>query len=162
MRSLHGRNPSVTLQSSTRGKQRGQSVRTSKYSKPCDYSWLLVGSSISIWVLTGDSVHSTWLYSDAPLGNQATGTMTWYPTQSHYSDTESDPVLVMPSIRLCSNKYWFFKLVWFDHCLNATTQQNGRRATQLIQASRLVIYGEKLKVLILLILSITFTWLIEI
>ena len=38
--------------------------------------------------LVCDSTHSWRLYSDAPLGDQAARTMTWYPTQSLYLDTE--------------------------------------------------------------------------
>ena len=38
--------------------------------------------------LACDSAHSLRLHSAAPLGNQAIRTMTWYPTQSHYPDTE--------------------------------------------------------------------------
>ena len=41
------------------------------------------------------------LYSAVPLGNQATGTMIRYPTQSPYPDTEltsSCPILIMPSV----------------------------------------------------------------
>ena len=57
-------------------------------------------------------------YSAAPLGHQATSTMIWYPTQSHYRDTEPIspfPILVMPSTCLGSDKYQFYKsLVWFD------------------------------------------------
>ena len=32
--------------------------------------------------------HLSQIHSAAPLGNQATSTMTWYPTQPHYPDTE--------------------------------------------------------------------------
>ena len=39
-------------------------------------------------VMTCASVHSWRLYSAAPLGDQATSTMTWYPTQPQYPDTE--------------------------------------------------------------------------
>ena len=39
-------------------------------------------------VLTCDSAHSWLLNSDASLENQATDTMTCYPTQSHYPDTQ--------------------------------------------------------------------------
>ena len=48
----------------------------------------------------------------APLGDQATGTMTRLPIQWHYSDTElSSPcfILVMSSIKLGSEKYQFCK-----------------------------------------------------
>ena len=39
-------------------------------------------------VLTCDSAHSWQCYSATSLENQTTGTMTCYPTQSHYSDPE--------------------------------------------------------------------------
>ena len=65
--------------------------------------------------------HSWWLNSAAPLGNQAVITMTWFPTQSHYPDTEpsSNCPIVMPSTGLGSDKYQFDKsLVWLDRGLN--------------------------------------------
>ena len=37
---------------------------------------LATSKGIPVWVLTCDSVHSWWLYSAAPLGDQATNTMT--------------------------------------------------------------------------------------
>ena len=76
------------------------------------YSWLLefyvLATSMvtSGWVLTCDSAHSWWLYSAALLGNQNVGTMTWYPHQSHYPDTDltsSCPILML-SARLGSDK----------------------------------------------------------
>ena len=51
-------------------------------------------------------------YSVAPLGKQTTGTMTQGPIQSHYPDSEltsSCPILLMPSARLESDKYQFYK-----------------------------------------------------
>ena len=51
-----------------------------------------------------------WIYSATPLGNQATSTMTWYPLQSHYSDTElisRCPILLMLCARLGNDKYQF-------------------------------------------------------
>ena len=63
--------------------------------------------------------HDHWLYSAAPLGNQANNTMIWYPSQSHYPDTEPTspcPILIMLSTWLGSYKYQFYKsLVWLDH-----------------------------------------------
>ena len=62
------------------------------------------------WVLTCDSVHSWLLYRAASLGRQASSSMTWYPTQSHYPDTEpASPcsILIMPSARLGNDKYQF-------------------------------------------------------
>ena len=74
--------------------------------------WLLfyvlaTSKVISGGVPTCDSVHSWQLYSAASL---ATGSITYYPTQSHYPDTERTnlcPILIMLSDRLGSNKYQF-------------------------------------------------------
>ena len=71
---------------------------------------LATSKIISGWELSCDSA--------APLGNQATSTMTSYPIQSHYPDTElisPCPILLMPSARLGSDKYQFYEsLVWLD------------------------------------------------
>ena len=72
--------------------------------------------SSSGWVPTCDSAHSWRLYGAAPLGDQAVSTITWYPIQSQYPDTEPTspcPILVKPDAWLRSNKY---KLLshWFD------------------------------------------------
>ena len=48
----------------------------------------------------------------APLRDQTTTTMIWYPTQSHYPDTELTsprPVLLMPNTKPGSDKYKFDK-----------------------------------------------------
>ena len=53
------------------------------------------------------------IYSAAPLEAHATGSMTWYRTQSHYPDTEQTiprPILVITSARLGSEKHHFCKL----------------------------------------------------
>ena len=58
---------------------------------------------ISGWVPTHDSVYSWQLYIAISLGHEAAGTMTCYPTQSHFPDTESTspcPILIIPSARL--------------------------------------------------------------
>ena len=63
---------------------------------------------ISGWVSICDSLHSWRLYSAAPLGNKAICTMTWYPTQSHYHDTELTspcPILLIPSAWLGSDNH---------------------------------------------------------
>ena len=65
---------------------------------------------ISGRVWTCDSAHSWWLYSAVPLVDQAIITMTWYPTQSYYPDTEPTshcPILIMLSAWLGSSKYRF-------------------------------------------------------
>ena len=72
---------------------------------------------ISGWVPTYDNAHLWWHYSAATLGDHIVGTMTRYPTQSYYPDTEWTrlyPVPLMLSARLshdknrCS-KHWFDK-----------------------------------------------------
>ena len=71
-----------------------------------------------IWLVVGILC----LYSTTPLRDQAASTMTRYPTQSHYLETEQTspcPVLIMPSARLGSNKYNFLSH-WFD----STKQMN--------------------------------------
>ena len=57
---------------------------------------------------TCDSAYSWQLYSAAALEHQTAGTMTCYPTQSHYPDTEPTsycPILIMPNTWLGSNSY---------------------------------------------------------
>ena len=92
--------------------------------------WLLVGvlhkakyKVISGQVSTYGSVHLWQLYKGGPLENQVTGTMTCYPTQSHYPDTELTspcPILIMPRARLENDKYQFDKsLIWLDRELNS-------------------------------------------
>ena len=52
----------------------------------------------------------------ALLGDQATSTMTWYPTHPHYPNTEPTspcPILIMPSVQLGSDKYQLWSH-WFD------------------------------------------------
>ena len=66
---------------------------------------------VSGWVPTCYSAHSCGLYCGASLGNQTISTMTWYPTQSHYSDTEPTspcPLLMTPNTWLGSDKYQFY------------------------------------------------------
>ena len=74
---------------------------------------------ISGWAPTFDSLLSWRLHSAAPLGSHAVSTMTWYPTQSHYPDTEQIspcPILIMPSTWLGSDMYQFVKsLIWLVH-----------------------------------------------
>ena len=60
---------------------------------------------------TCDHSNSWWLCNDAPFGHQASSTMTWYATQSHYPATEPSlscpPTLIMLSAWLWSDKYPF-------------------------------------------------------
>ena len=63
-----------------------------------------------------DSAHPGQLCSAVPLGDQTESTMTCYPTQSYYPDTEpTSPcsILNMLSARLGSDKYKFLSH-WFD------------------------------------------------
>ena len=76
----------------------------------CCFYILATSKVISGWA------HSWPLYSAASLGHQATSTMTCYPTQSQYPDTDPTipfPILIMLSARLGSNQYQFQSL-WFD------------------------------------------------
>ena len=59
-------------------------------------------------VLTCDSMHSHWLHSAAPLGNQAIIPMTQNSIWPHYPDTKltsSHHILIIPITRLGSDKY---------------------------------------------------------
>ena len=61
-------------------------------------------------VLTCDSGQSWRLYSTSKLGDQAASSMTWYLTQSNYTDTEPTshcPTLIIPSAWLGSNTCQF-------------------------------------------------------
>ena len=56
------------------------------------------------------SAHSWWLYNTNLLGNQATSTVTWYPTQSNFPDAEQTgpyPILIMQRAWLGSDNYQF-------------------------------------------------------
>ena len=53
-----------------------------------ELSVLTISTVLSAQVLTCDSEHSWQLYSAAILGDQVTRSMTSYPIQSHYSDTD--------------------------------------------------------------------------
>ena len=88
----------------------------------CNIGWLLESNVLAAfkvksgWVPTGDSVHSRWLHSTSPLGNQATGTMIWDPTQSLYPDGDTEInlpyiILLILSTRLGS---FYNSLVWLD------------------------------------------------
>ena len=73
----------------------------------------VVGQSQWQWGLvpTCHSVHSWWLYSAASLGHQVAGSVTCYPTQFHYPDTDLTspyPILIMLSgLGLGIDKYQF-------------------------------------------------------
>ena len=75
-----------------------------------------------------EMVHSQ-LYYAASLWDQAAGTITRYPTQWHYPDimlTSPCPILLMPSARLDSDKYQFYKslsqLGWYSNSRHCTQE----------------------------------------
>ena len=88
------------------------------------FSVLATSKVISGWIPTCDSAHSWRLCSAPPLGNEAISTMTRYPTQSHYPDTELTnpwPILILLSTWLGNDKYQFNKsLVWHDPGIEPT------------------------------------------
>ena len=73
------------------------------------YYVLAIATVILGQVSTCDSTHTWWVYS---------ADTTWFPTQSHYPDTEPTIpclILIMPSTWLGSDKYQFYtSLVWLD------------------------------------------------
>ena len=79
--------------------------------------------------------------SAAPLGDQANSTMTWYPTQSHYFDTEpTSPclILIMPSTWLGSNEckilsHWFYltSVRIYEVLISQSPKTRTRRSTHL-------------------------------
>ena len=84
--------------------------------------WCLLEASVLatskvIWSMPScDSVYSLWLYSAAPLEDQAASTMSWYVTQSHYPVTEPTspcPNLIMLRVWLVSHMFKFLSH-WFD------------------------------------------------
>ena len=63
------------------------------------------------WKPDCGSAHSWSLYSVVSLGHQAGSTMTCYPMQFQYPDTEPTspcPILIIPSTRLGFDKYQFY------------------------------------------------------
>ena len=90
--------------------------------------WLVGCWSFTSWqhlvpyqIPTSDSAHSWWLHSAAPLGDQATNTMTWYHTQPQYSDTEPTSPIVVMAIAWLDRKWQVSLvklLVWLDQVSN--------------------------------------------
>ena len=65
---------------------------------------------------TGMGSHGDFIVLPHSLGHQATSTMTCYPSQSNYPDTDPIsvcPILTEPSARLGSDKYQFYHH-WFE------------------------------------------------
>ena len=85
-------------------------------------------------------------FSVAPLGNQAASTMIWYPTQSHYPDTEPTNLcltLIMRGTWQGSDKInfkvtGFIRPVFEPVRFGITDLQKRETDTQLIRPSRLV------------------------
>ena len=74
----------------------------------CWWSYVLATSKVlSRYAPTFDSPHLWQLYSAAPLGQQATSTMSWYPTEL----TNPCVILVIPNTRIGSNKYQGFGII---------------------------------------------------
>ena len=73
--------------------------------------YVLTTYNVISWSIpTCDIAHLSWLYSAIPQGDQAASTITWYPTQSNYPDTEPAshcPILITPCTWLGSDKYQF-------------------------------------------------------
>ena len=81
---------------------------------------------------TCDSAHSWWLYSAAPLGNQFTSTMTWYPW--HWAK-QSLPYPNKASRLAGKRQVSIFKsLVWLDQGSSKTV---GRHSTHLTTSPHL-------------------------
>ena len=67
-------------------------------------------------VLACDSAHSWQRYSAAPLGDQCSSTMTWYPIQTHYPDTELTSLCsILKMLSVWLGRYMYELLgYWFD------------------------------------------------
>ena len=83
---------------------------------------LAASDVISGRVPTCDRMHSWWLYCAASLGQQAARTMTCYPTQSHYPDTEPTcpcSILIMPKYQTRKRQVSIVKsLLWLHQKSN--------------------------------------------
>ena len=107
---------------------------------------LATSKVISGQLPTFDSAHPWRLYSAAPLTDQATGTMTRYPTQPHYPDSALTSPCCTPlspsTSRGSSIGYQLCKsLVWFDRDFFLNYQPSTREACALpIRPPRLVHY----------------------
>ena len=125
------------------GRHRKKIVQASWFIPFLLLNWLLIfyilGTSkvISRQTSICDSAHSWWLYSAAPLENQAIDAMTQSSTHSHYSDTEltspcpdtelTSPCPILLILSQAGNcKHQFYKsLVWLDWEPNSQTSACG-------------------------------------
>ena len=93
---------------------------------------------ISRWVPICCSVHPWGFHGAVPLGNQAVGTMIWYPTQPHYPDTTVTnlcPILLMLSARLGRDKYHYNRsLVWLSGTKLSISRTPGPRSGSSVTA----------------------------
>ena len=81
----------------------------------CPYGCCIVAG----WMPTCDSAHLWWIYDVVPLGDKISSTMNWYPTQSHYP--ESDPIRPC-SILIIHNMIWDYRYMLFiDQNADAVT-----------------------------------------
>ena len=103
---------------------------------------LATSKVISKWVQTCGSVRSWRLYSAAPLGNQAANTVTCYPTQSHYPETEPNsycPILIKPSANINFKAIGLTRLGFEPVRLGFSDLQKRETGALLIRPSRLVL-----------------------
>ena len=103
----------------------------------------VLATSTVIWGLvpTCDSAHSWRLFNAVP---QAGRSMTWYPTQSHYHDTEltsACPILIIPGACLGSDKYQFLDYWFTSTRIRTHNLLKWETGTQLFPSSRLVSPG---------------------
>ena len=84
----------------------------------CFTSWQHLMSNQEWYCLTA---HTWWLDKAAPVRDQAADTMTQFPSQTYYPDTEEPnpcPMLVMLTIKQGGVKYQFYKsLAWLCYVL---------------------------------------------
>ena len=84
--------------------------------------------------MSTDSVHSVRIYNAAPPGDQATSTMTWHHSQSHYPDTNSTSPCALLIVSRKQHVSIFKSLVW----VKPNDLPKGEKDAQLIQPSCLV------------------------
>ena len=86
---------------------------------------------------TYDSAHSWQCHNAAPLADQAASTRTRYPTQPYYPEivlTNPYPILLMPSMKLGSDKYHVIALTHLEFAL-LTSQMGTLRSAHVASAS---------------------------
>ena len=128
------------------------------------HCWLLgfyilaTSKVISGWVLTVVAVHTHGDLVTAPLGDQATSTMTWYLTQSHYPDivpTSACPILLIMSAWLEGDMHWFLRQ-WFDSTrvqISRAAKMGDKCSSQLIRPLGVVYFRDSMKSLSVTVIS---------